>query len=668
MFPNIRENHGGLIDLVRQREIQESAALTVFKKLHVTENLISRLGLEKELNGHAGCVNCLEWNETGQTLASASDDMNVILWDPFRYEKKLVLQSGHDGNIFSVKFMPKSNDSIVVTGAADCRVHVHSLTLTEPMLSCICHSGRVKRIGTAPSVQSMFWTSGEDGLIFEYDLRTPHVCKSRRNGILVNLNNHMGKAEAKCIAVNPKRPELIAIGANDAYIRMFDRRMIKLSQNPVFIMSDEELNALTRNQIQQMVEDRIGKGDPEDNVPLGCAQYFIAGHLCCRNRNDRSLNATYLTFNADGNELLVNIGGEQIYLFDINDTRQAKTFFVPWSTTESEQTVDDFGDSDDENTEEPTANKGIKTLPPHVEEIKRQANANFDGGNYSLAITLYNKALSYCPTAAVLLANRAATYMKRNWDGDTYAALRDCQETLLLDPEHVKAHFRLARCLLTINRPVEAQKVMRRFQQKFPEYASYSTFKALKKDINGVVKYESTPTNPLTFIISQYEQEWRNNAIDYKLRFCGHCNTTTDIKEANFFGNTGQYIVAGSDDGSFFIWDRNTTNILRILHGDDRIVNCLQPHPYTCLLATSGIDPVIRLWSPRPEDGSINEREVQDLEKAASANQIRMNSDPFELMLLNMGYRFPVQQTDGAQENGDDSQDQAAIPPFCRQS
>lgn len=40
---------------------------------------------------------------------------------------------------------------------------------------------------------------------------------------------------------------------------------------------------------------------------------------------------------------------------------------------------------------------------------------------------------------------------------------------------------------------------------------------------------------------------------------------------------------------------------MRVLRGDDRIVNCLQPHPSTCLLATSGIDPVIRLWSPWPE-------------------------------------------------------------------
>lgn len=35
---------------------------------------------------------------------------------------------------------------------------------------------------------------------------------------------------------------------------------------------------------------------------------------------------------------------------------------------------------------------------------------------------------------------------------------------------------------------------------------------------------------------SLQEKELQKNACDYTMRFCGHCNTTTDIKEANFFG------------------------------------------------------------------------------------------------------------------------------------
>lgn len=34
-------------------------------------------------------------------------------------------------------------------------------------------------------------------------------------------------------------------------------------------------------------------------------------------------------------------------------------------------------------------------------------------------------------------------------------------------------------------------------------------------------------------------------AIDYKEQFVGHCNITTDIKEANFFGNDKNFVIAG---------------------------------------------------------------------------------------------------------------------------
>lgn len=44
------------------------------------------------------------------------------------------------------------------------------------------------------------------------------------------------------------------------------------------------------------------------------------------------------------------------------------------------------------------------------------------------------------------------------------------------------------------------------------------------------------------------------------------------------------------------------------------------------------------------------------MDDAASANQIRMNSDPFEIMLMNMGYRLPAQQAEYS--DGEDGEDQ----------
>lgn len=56
----------------------------------------------------------------------------------------------------------------------------------------------------------------------------------------------------------------------------------------------------------------------------------------------------------------------------------------------------------------------------------------------------------------------------------------------------------------------------------------------------------------------------------------GHSNIQTDIKEAVFMGPEDEYVVAGSDDGNAFVWDRKTGILLFALAADADIVNCVQ--------------------------------------------------------------------------------------------
>lgn len=53
--------------------------------------------------------------------------------------------------------------------------------------------------------------------------------------------------------------------------------------------------------------------------------------------------------------------------------------------------------------------------------------------------------------------------------------------------------------------------------------------------------------------ISEDEVVLRERSFDYKFRYCGHCNTTTDIKEANFFGRCA-VLVLGFCLGSYLLW------------------------------------------------------------------------------------------------------------------
>ena len=62
---------------------------------------------------------------------------------------------------------------------------------------------------------------------------------------------------------------------------------------------------------------------------------------------------------------------------------------------------------------------------------------------------------------------------------------------------------------------------------------------------------------------------------------------------------------------SFFFFYSTTTIVLKVLDGDSSTVNCVQGHPSAPLLASSGIDAVVRLWDPRPEDGTEEPRLVK---------------------------------------------------------
>lgn len=114
------------------------------------------------------------------------------------------------------------------------------------------------------------------------------------------------------------------------------------------------------------------------------------------------------------------------------------------------------------------------------------------------------------------------------------------------------------------------------------------------------------------------------------------------IKESCFWGNN--FVMSGSDCGHIFIWDRHTAEHLMLLEADNHVVNCLQPHPYdpseshysfdpgvwilyevssranvfiSCsvsVLASSGIDYDIKIWSPLEESPSFNRVLAEEVE------------------------------------------------------
>ncbi|KAK7019403.1 WD and tetratricopeptide repeat protein [Halocaridina rubra] len=653
-----------LVQLQRHREIQDLSWQSFARQNQMTRSLVSRLGVVKELDGHRGCVNCIEFNSEGSLLLSGSDDYDIILWDVYRQQKIKTLPTGHRGNIFSVKFLPQSEDRVVISGAGDGRIEVREVETGDVTQLCTCHCERVKRIATVPTLPNAFFSASEDGTVMLYDMRAPHTCNAQANNVLINLRCHAGRtAECKCITVNPTKPELLAVGASDPYIRIYDRRMIKLTslQYPPggTMRSQWERSNYATNQLDAS----------SDNLPFGCVQYLVPGHLPDKLKEYyqryRSLATTYLTYNVDGTHLLANLGGEHIYLFNTTSPQQPRYYGVPSPPKAQSHSKDMESPSNGVWKSLSSTTNGISShlsggerpappfpatppLHPNAEALKARANQAFAAEQYIIALQLYNLAAQLSPNSAVIYSNRAAALMKRKWEGDIYAALKDCFTALDIDPHHVKAHFRLARCLHQLGRNIEAQACLDEFKTMHPDHSTSPACTALTNEINNALYHQdgkfgnSEGDSDEEGLLGSYpvpspqEQNWRLRAIDYQKSYCGHCNTTTDIKEAAFLGRDGQFIAAGSDDGNLFIWDRHTTNLVRVLPGDDSIVNCVQPHPHTCLLATSGIESFVKLWAPLPKMDNESE-ENMDVEQVARANQQRMSADPLEMMLLHMG-------------------------------
>ena len=72
-----------------------------------SKEFVSRLSLTNTLNFHEGCVNAVNFSQSGDLIASGSDDLKICIWNWQKTACKPVLDfnSGHHGNIFQVALL-----------------------------------------------------------------------------------------------------------------------------------------------------------------------------------------------------------------------------------------------------------------------------------------------------------------------------------------------------------------------------------------------------------------------------------------------------------------------------------------------------------------------------------------------------------------------------------
>ena len=95
----------------------------------------------------------------------------------------------------------------------------------------------------------------------------------------------------------------------------------------------------------------------------------------------------------------------------------------------------------------------LQSLSERTRRHKSAGDAAFRARNYRSAYRSYTSALEAEPDSAVLLSNRCQAYLRAHWPE---LALSDAKRLVCVAPDWSKAHFRLGRCLQTLERYAEA--------------------------------------------------------------------------------------------------------------------------------------------------------------------------------------------------------------------
>ncbi|XP_017970804.1 PREDICTED: DDB1- and CUL4-associated factor 8 isoform X1 [Theobroma cacao] len=134
------------------------------------------------------------------------------------------------------------------------------------------------------------------------------------------------------------------------------------------------------------------------------------------------------------------------------------------------------------------------------------------------------------------------------------------------------------------------------------------------------------PSSPLSACSEASEMELDHSAASASameagekaspLVYKGHRNCET-VKGVSFFGPKSEYVVSGSDCGRIFIWKKKSGELIRVMEADKHVVNCIEPHPHTTVLASSGIEKDIKIWTPKAIDKATLPTNIEQVPKPA---------------------------------------------------
>ncbi|GAX77513.1 hypothetical protein CEUSTIGMA_g4957.t1 [Chlamydomonas eustigma] len=534
-----------------RRELGLLTREAYFREVHFTLEFGRKLRLEHVLEGHAGCVNRLAWNDVGTKLASGSDDKKILLWSfPDSKRPPLIVSTQHRANIFGVQFLPCCNDTKLVSVAMDHTVQLHELDREEveawrstssgidytnpsrgqlgrtatqtASKSYYCHTNRVKDVRIEPMNPHNFWSAGEDGMVRQFDTRIQTAIGFEAPNVLLSVVDKKGEAvELKSLDICKGNPNLLAVGCGDPLVRVYDRRMLSPVSPP-----------------SRSLGDGIGK-------PIAAV---APAHLICASSGQTrfsTAHSTYVNFSSRGDRLVCTYNGDHAYTFDMTSAisnqspsaclrppcttnafkkeaatklRHLKrgllydiacsgsTSVLPLSrVVESPGRSNALqGDGYNGSTRSSNTSTSYHHLPEAAERARRLGNRAIFDEDWPAAVQALNEAVQLAPWCLGLYAKRAEAYLGRGWRGDALYALQDCEAALCEDQRSsAGAHLRRIKALKALNQLQCAKKAVDLYSHLFHERIHAEEFLKLRESLEHSLRQRE-----------KYREQWLKQKME----------------------------------------------------------------------------------------------------------------------------------------------------------
>jgi WD40 repeat protein len=501
----------------------------------------------KTFNGHQKWVYSVSFSPDGKTLASGSDDNTVKLWDVGTGKELKTLEDHQSwGWVNSVSY--SSDGKTLASGNLDYTVKLWDVVTGKELKTFRGHRDRVRSVSFSPDGKTLA-SASDDNTVKLWDVGTGKELKT--------LKGHQGSVTSVSFSPDGK---ILASGSSDKTVKLWDG------------VTGTELKTLKGHQdiVRSMSFSPDGKTLASASYDKTVKLWDVGTGKELNTLNGHQDKVLSVSFSPDGKTLASASGDKTVRIWEVINSKeppisQALRGHEDWVlvvafSPDGNQIVSGGIEGTvllwDGNT-----GKAIRTLPGHLAPVR---------------------ALAYSPDGKYIVSGNYDKIL-RLWDAKTGKAIATLQG-------HTDEVWSVAFS-------PDGKRIVSGSNDKTLRIWDTDTGKAiatLAADTGGVVSVAFSPDG------KRIVSSGSNNTLQIWDTETGKAISTlpghTDWVVSVAFSPDGKHIVSGSKDKNLRLWDAETGKAIRTLQGHTDLVVSVAFSPDGKRIVSGSYDNTLRIW------------------------------------------------------------------------